>query len=785
MIDGGLISVSPGKGQDPLAVALGGWGGQDRLPGADDLVSGMVRGLACLDGARSVVGVVHPGASGFFPASTGGNRCCFLASSENPEVQWTDAPAAWEKAFWSGMEAAAGVDSLLGVGPLVSGPGWPAGTADVWVGRLVSLRDAPWLGLMVTLADDADKEAISACGRQLGNLAATLETILGVWGQAVELRTRLRQMKAEARTLGRINQMQGRFVAMASHEFKTPLTSITAYADVLVERVTDEHFPQATEFLGVIKQEADRLLRMINRILDFSRMEYGSRLLDLRQVDLEPLVRETVRSLGPGIQEKGLTLDLHASRHLAQVEIDADLVRQVLVNLVGNAVKYTPNEGAITVRLAEQGAMVTVQVADNGPGIPDADMKRIFNEFYRASHSQDGTGLGLTIARHIVHLHGGHITVGPRAGGGTEFTFMLPKAARYPCELPGYLAWKDGERSQRLLLVNILRLMAELTDSVQAALILRDGQGCLAPVCAVGLDSLTSDPVSWNEGREWSDFLDVGEPLYGKREQEGLSGDLDWLPGSGPLRLLAPVVRQGRALGCLVLNRQAGAFQAADAHQVEILSRIATNCMGGMAGKPEGVLVALRALMQVRRRGVPTATAAALQLVRDVSGRLGLTEPETIAVLDATALHDAGMTNLQEDVLDEQGRLSWDQRDEVERHVGNGLEIMAPLITNPAVEAIVRHHHERFDGGGYPDGLVAGAIPVGARILAVVDTWYALTTDRPFRRGLDPRAALAEIKAHGGTQFDPRVVTALQLAVAGLSPQVTGRTEEPTPLQEL
>jgi HD-GYP domain-containing protein (c-di-GMP phosphodiesterase class II) len=131
------------------------------------------------------------------------------------------------------------------------------------------------------------------------------------------------------------------------------------------------------------------------------------------------------------------------------------------------------------------------------------------------------------------------------------------------------------------------------------------------------------------------------------------------------------------------------------------------------------------------------------------------------------------MARVEDEIVLGAAPLSWDERDEVDRHVEQGCELVTPLLRDPAVRGIIRHHHERVDGTGHPDGLAGDRIPLGARILAVADAWYSLTKDRPFRSGLEPSAAMAEIRAHAGTQFDPRVVEtfAALMATADGAPQ--------------
>lgn len=773
-----LIAESPLGKADPVAVALEGCRHLDRLPTLGELVAGTVAGLAGLPGVAGAAVLVNGEVSGI-PAgdwSRSGTRCA-VSGAAGQGVSWVKVSGAQEEKIW-GLVGGAGPSlpqegsGAAGLDGLPQGPWWVQG---------MRVRGEQWLAMLVVLAPDAGVDQGPECAAQLRRMALVMEPVLSVWAEAAVLRTRLRQVGAERRALARINELQGRFVAMASHEFKTPLTSITAYADVLLGRVTDEQFPQATEFLGVIKQEADRLLRMINRILDFSRLEFGSRLLDQKLLDLEPLVRETVRSLMPGINEKRQRVTISAPRDLPRVEIDADLIRQVLVNLVGNAVKYTPAGGAIELDLSERASTVAVAVRDDGPGISDADMKRIFNEFYRADSGQEGTGLGLSIARHIVNLHGGHITVMPAPGGGTEFTFLLPKAASLSGSLPSYLT-RHGDRGQlQTLVVNLLRLLAELTASPVAVLILRDGQGRLAPACALGLDPLEQAPAPWPETPIWSEVLEAKSPMSTPKQWSRLAGDLDWLPtrqrAQAP-RLLMPVGRHGKSLGCVILGRRPrqAPYGGPDEDQAVVLAGITANVLSNLEEGPGKILTAVRALTQVKRRGIPTATAAALGLVRGLAEDLGLDGDGVGEIQCAAALHDAGMTRLEEDILQEDGPLAWDQKDEVARHIEHGLELVAPLIKSQQVKEIIRHHHEKFDGGGYPDGLKGEAIPLGARVLAVVDAWCSMTTDRPYRQGMTPAEALMEIEAHAGSQFDPEVVAALKQRLAA-----SGRIENLIP----
>ncbi len=568
-----------------------------------------------------------------------------------------------------------------------------------------------------------------------------------------ELQVELARLRAENGTLVRLTRLQDRFVAMASHEFKTPLTSITSYTEALLAHAHDPHFDRGPQFLGVIRDEAARLLRMVNRILDFSRMEYGSRLLARREVNLAELADETRRTLQATADAKGLTVDLAAPAGLMQAEVDDDLVRQVLVNLLGNAVKFTPRGGAIAVTVTEEPAHVAVSVSDSGPGIPPDEICRIFRAFYRADATggdQPGTGLGLSIVRHIVNLHGGYVDVRSEAGEGSVFTFGVPKLVHTTADdAPVPVAHPSVLRALTLLLA--------------------DQAGARAAVLLLAADGGALRPAAWTGIRSEVRLAELVPAPRGDAVADGttLAADLNLGHDPGGAWYALPV-SGGR--GWVLLGRRAGApWTNLDGTPGAVLGRIAAQALRGGADDPGRTVEALRVLLQIKRGGIPTATAEALQMTTDLARTLGLSEADTARLQDAAALHDAGMARVDDEILRGEGDLDWDARDEVDRHVQLGLDLLAPLLGDPATAEIIRHHHERFDGSGHPDNLAGPAIPLGSRILAVVDAWCSLTMERPYRGGLAPVSARREIERCTGTQFDPAVVRAFGKVVGAVA----------------
>lgn len=615
------------------------------------------------------------------------------------------------------------------------------------------------LALVVTGEPGTEVEAERR--RALVPVAASAVAALSSLATLSALQAEIVRLAGENYALGRLNRLQGRFVAMASHDFKTPLTAITAYTEVLLGQVGNDAFPHAGEFLGVIRTEAGRLLRMVDRILDFTRVEFGPQLMTLQPIVLTDLVHEAVRALAPGAAARGLQVAVEAPAFLPRAEVDADLIRQVVVNLLGNAVKYTPAGGHIRIVLAEEEASVAVSVQDDGPGIPSEDIRRIFREFYRAegaTQQTEGSGLGLSIARHIVQLHGGHIEARRLPQGGSEFRFLLPKELGDLAALPQVTGLQVSPEKASQVISVVLRTVAELTGSPAVVLMLGDGRGALVPVGSLGLrqDTRRLRPVILTES--WQRFL-----LDGRAQPDlgSIGGDLNLGPAADLTeRLYCPLVDGDEPLGLIVAGRRAGeaGYDEPERQQLEVLARIITTALRNLEGNESRVLEALQVLLQTRRTGIPTSTPGALHLIARLARALGLAAPDIRRLLYAATLHDAGMARVEDEIVLGAAPLSWDERDEVDRHVEQGCEFVAPLLPDPAVRGIIRHHHERIDGTGHPDGLAGDRIPLGARILAVADAWYSLTQDRPFRSGLEPAAALAEIRAHAGTQFDPRIV---------------------------
>lgn len=232
-----------------------------------------------------------------------------------------------------------------------------------------------------------------------------------------------------------VERMKSEFVAMVSHELRTPLTSIKGYVDMLLDGDAGPLNAGHEELLRVVKTNADRLLLLINDLLDMSRIEAGKLLLHRAPLDVRPLIRQVAATLRPQLDAKHhrLNLDLPETPPDGAAPLifgDAARVHQILTNLLSNAIKYTPQHGTITIRLFEEPPWLRIAVQDTGIGLTPEEQERIFERFYRArnrtTHEAGGTGLGLAITRSLVELHQGRITIESEPGKGSTFLVSFP-----------------------------------------------------------------------------------------------------------------------------------------------------------------------------------------------------------------------------------------------------------------------------------------------------------------------------------------------------------------------
>jgi signal transduction histidine kinase len=258
-----------------------------------------------------------------------------------------------------------------------------------------------------------------------------------------ELTEKNRRLAQAVERLQEADRVKSNFLATVSHELRTPLTSVIGYSEMLLEGIAGDLNEEQREYVGTVMEKGDQLLQLITGILDISRMEAGEMRFDRERFDVDEIVGVALSTIAPHARRKKLALSCDLAEGLPAVLGDKDKIRQVLLNLLGNAVKFTPDGGTIGItaevaplaqpgRELPAGQGVRLAVRDSGIGIPPEHHRRVFDPFFQVDNTSTreygGTGLGLSIVKRFVDAHGGAVWLESEMGKGTSFYFTLPLA---------------------------------------------------------------------------------------------------------------------------------------------------------------------------------------------------------------------------------------------------------------------------------------------------------------------------------------------------------------------
>jgi signal transduction histidine kinase len=274
-----------------------------------------------------------------------------------------------------------------------------------------------------------------------------IASISGAFEDLERVNRALHESNTQLRDLDRL---KSNFIATVSHELRTPLTSVIGYSEMLLEGMAGDMSPEQRDYVKTILEKGESLLSLIGQVLDLSRIESGNVVIMKAPSDVHELIRLAISDVTPQAKKRELTIETAIAADVQPITVDSDKIRRVLVNLLGNAVKFTQPKGKVTVRASmhedkpvgsdrfdvfepERNIYLRVDVIDTGIGIPQDKLDRIFDSFFQVDNSSTrqfgGTGLGLSIARNFVLAHQGKVSVESTFGTGSTFTFMIPYVA--------------------------------------------------------------------------------------------------------------------------------------------------------------------------------------------------------------------------------------------------------------------------------------------------------------------------------------------------------------------
>jgi signal transduction histidine kinase/putative methionine-R-sulfoxide reductase with GAF domain len=590
-----------------------------------------------------------------------------------------------------------------------------------------------------------------------------------------ELEEHAKQVEEGAERMRELNELKSNFVSTVSHELRTPLTSIKAYVETLIENVGAKNAKMRLEFLEIINEETERLARLIDAILDLSQLESGTFRIRKEVFDVNKVMKEVADVLRSIADKRNIQLNVELPDKAVLLEADRDLVKQVVINLSGNAIKFTPEGGNVYLAVHSEGSMVRVIVQDTGVGIPMDHLDKIFDRFYQVDSSMarqyGGAGLGLTICKSIMEWHGGSIEVESQEGRGSKFIAVFPQKASESRALANVS--DDEDHTSESIAKLTVEMIAEVMNAKTASLMLvNEDLQELTIKAALGLDDHVVKNAKIKVGESISGWVAKnGKPLLITNiEEDERFGRINHPQYETKSLLSVPVHYEDKVIGVLNINNKVSCapFTTDDSVLLCCLAdRVGLVCKNIESYKAIKQLAqntgeALRALIvNMRRNRLKLCSGAFVNYAVEIARRMGMQGQELGVMAYVASIHDVGMVRIGRRLVESSSRFGEKELELLHRHPEEGIEIVKPIEFMGQVYELILCHHERVDGTGYPRRLPGYQIPLGSRILAVVDAYESMRLGRPYREPLGEADALEELRRCVGSQFDEEVVETL------------------------
>lgn len=587
------------------------------------------------------------------------------------------------------------------------------------------------------------------------------------------------------RRLATARESSAGLLSIVAHEARSPLASIKAYTEALADHLNDARAPRE-RFLSIVGEETDRLASIVADVHELSRIEGGECPLRLTGTPLSRLGADALEAAAEALRARGVHARLEV-RDDASAEVDADLAVRVIENLVRNAAQFSPQGGEVTVRLSQDGTEWTCSVSDAGTVLPPGDLAKVYEGFYRSGRRPESAGtvsestrLGLAITHVIVQLHGGRLWAEQPVDAegravGARFCVAAPLQQVASPRARRIARQTVGRDDLQELFEAIVEMVAASLEAGIVSLVLVDPErGDLFVAASVGHENgvVRGRRTTLRSGvagsvAAWGRPLLV-ENIETDRRFRRLNHPQYWTKSL----LCVPLRVEGEVIGVINANNKANgeSFDDDDLALLAMLTERVGSAIERACAYPDSRRVVEDSLEAVRcmtrlKRDLALGGRQSVKLARATARELGLSPADVDVVGYVASIHDLGMVRMAQFALHPH-RLSAEQRTEIAAHPQVSVEILRPLEYLGLVREIILSHHERCDGTGYPRGLVGEAIPLGARILAVVDAWTSMTETRPYRPSRSPGDALAELRREAGQQFDAAVVDAFLRVLA-------------------
>lgn len=577
------------------------------------------------------------------------------------------------------------------------------------------------------------------------------------------------------------NQLKSNFLSIVSHELKTPLTSIKAYAETLIENVSSLERETVREFLSVMSEENNKVINLVDNILDYSTMENGQLRYEKQLCDITKIIKDVYSEFREGMLTAEVTCDLRLPSSNVYIEADSSMIRQLLHNLFANSIKFTPAGGSVKVALEEEASAVRILVQDTGKGIPEDHLEKVFERFHQvdASNTREygGSGLGLAICRDIVEWHDGRIWVENIKEAGARFTVLLPirDTVVRNSSTAGIVGATRFNRERFLSLV--VETLAGFLQARKASIMtLDESENVLRVIAAKGMDPEFVQNTK----------VKVGERIAGRVFEEGKAAHINDIEEDDQFRMAnnsayygthsfisAPLMDGEDVVGVVNVSDhvEGREFSEFDGKVLEDLSRVLVSMLGKLENYENvsenfnNLREAMRTILDFRESVGSRNIALYSRIAVRIGEKIGLDRQSLTALQLGMNLYDVGMMLVPRGIRGKREKLSAEEWEKLREHTNAGYSLLSPMELDARIMEMIRSHHEKYAGGGYPDGTAASDTYVGARVIQVVDSFRALLSQGPYRRSFSVDEAVEEIGKGAGEKFDPDIWTAFRQVI--------------------
>lgn len=615
------------------------------------------------------------------------------------------------------------------------------------------------------------------------------------------------------------DRVKTEFFTNVSHELRTPLTLILAPLMPLVEDQQGTLPSSIKETLAIMQINGLKLLKQINNLLDFAKLEAGRMRLNFREIDIIDFCKDIITSVQHLAGSRGLKLYFqYQMDDEIRVMVDTEQFEKVVINLLHNAIKFTGAGGRITLYIEDRDLDVELIVEDTGEGIPGDMLETIFDRFAQvdgsSTRSREGTGLGLSLAKEIVELHGGTIRVESTLGKGSRFIVRIMKGEEHindevrerrkaeqpvqykkrASDLEGMKVRDVVSNYRQLQLIDLEQHVDQMNGNGDGrsgvhdytVLVIDDNPDILKLMHFLLKDEF--DLLLCNSGRKGLALLREKMPdlvicdvMMPEMDGYTFCKEAKADPTLKHVPIILVTARAGSEMLVAGINAGANDYLAKPFDVEELKARVRSLLRTrtveealalanhNLKIRTDDLMDRQRTLLLAMVKSLVSTIEAKDNYTKDhslrvsryslaIARRMGFADHELKDLELAALLHDVGKIAVPEEILHNTKKLTDDEFDQIKNHPVNGALIIKPITEFNSVASIIIAHHEHYNGKGYPYSLYKDDIPIGARVMAIADAYDAMTSERPYRAALSHNYTMKEIVRCSGTQFDPGIV---------------------------